>query len=170
MDELAGRTGEALRGVAASIDGAHLDRAVTVLRGTPRVLVLAVGSSGAVAQDAAFRLVGAGILAHAPTDGQAQQRHAGLLQCGDVALAISHSGTSQPTVAAASAARAAGAAVIALTSFSAGPLVDVAEVVLVAGARRARHLPAETTSRAAHLLVLDALLSCLLAGARDGSP
>jgi phosphoheptose isomerase len=70
------------------------------------------------------------------------------VRAGDVVFAMSTSGTSANVVRGAAAARARGAAVVALTGESGGPLAEVAEVAI--------RVPSQETPRIqeAHILVL----------------
>jgi DNA-binding MurR/RpiR family transcriptional regulator len=160
--------GEVLRTVAAQaadavvngtsfIDDDQFARAVQLVSGAARVLVLGVGTSSPLAQDAAYRLATIGIGADHPVDVHVQHVRAGLLGPGDAAICISHTGSTRETVASAQAARAAGAAVLAVTSFAHSPLVEAADTVLVAGSRETAYRVEAMAGRLAHLVVLDAL-------------
>ena len=81
-----------------------------------------------------------------------------LLAPGDVCLAVSHTGSTQETLAAFRAAAAAGATAIALTSFVRSPITELADLVLVAGSQEITFRVEAVASRLAHLAVLDALL------------
>ena len=153
--------GEVLRRAAAGVDPDDLHTAVRLMRTAGRVLLLGVGASGPLAQDAAYRLLTLGVAAEAPVDPHIQHVRARLLGPGDLAVAISHTGATHETIAAARDAREAGAAVVAVTSFSASPLVGIADVVLVAGSRGSAYRAEAVASRIAHLLVLEALFVCL---------
>jgi RpiR family transcriptional regulator, carbohydrate utilization regulator len=162
LAKLAASSGAALARTPASVDPGQLQRAVDLLSGARQVLLLGVGTSAPLAQDAAYRLLTIGIDAHAPTDVHTQHVHARLLHPDDVVLAVSHTGSTHETVAGASGARAAGARVIAVTSFSTSPLTELADAVLVAGSRETAFRVEAMTSRLAHLVVLDALFVSLV--------
>lgn len=149
---------EMLRDAAATVDRGAFDRTVAVLARAHTVLVVGSGASAPLAHDAAQRLRSVGVRATAPADAPGQHVAAALLERGDACLAISHSGATRGTRAAATAAADAGAATAAITSFSRSPLTEVADHVLVAGARAASPRVGALTSRLAHVAVLDALL------------
>jgi len=161
LRKLAASTDEALQAAPANIPDGDLDRAVELLVRARRVLFLAVGTSAPFASDAAYRLVTIGIDAVAPADVLAQHLQASLLGPADVVVVVSHTGSTTETITAAKAAAEAGAAVIAVTSFSTTPLTDVATVALVAGGRETAYRVESMTSRFAHLLVLDSLYVAL---------
>jgi DNA-binding MurR/RpiR family transcriptional regulator len=135
---------------------------VNLLSGARRVLCLGVGTSAPLAQDTAYRLATIGIDADAPPDAHVQHVRARLLKGKDVALAVSHTGATQETLGAVRGAREAGAAIIAITSFSSTPLTELADVTLVAGGRETSYRVAAMASRLAHLLVIDTLFTSLV--------
>lgn len=146
---------------AGFVDDAQFTRATQLLRAARRVLFLGVGTSAPLAQDAAYRMGTIGVPAEAPTDVHVQHVRAGLLGAGEVAVAISHTGSTRETVSSSRAATSAGAQLVALTSFARSPLVDLADVVLVAGSSETAYRVEARASRIAHLIVLDALFVAL---------
>jgi DNA-binding MurR/RpiR family transcriptional regulator len=147
---------------AVDLGVAHVDpdafaAAVSALRRARRVLCLGVGTSSPLAQDVAYRLLWVGVEAHAPTDPHQQHVRATLLGPGDVALVVSHTGSTRETVGAARAASTAGATVVTVSSFPRSPLAEVADIPLVAATRETAYRVEALASRIAHLLVLDAL-------------
>lgn len=164
LTKLATSSGDALRRATASVSPSQLSRAIDLLAGARRVLCLGVGTSAPLVQDAAYRLTTIGIDADAPADVHAQHVRARLLSVADVALAISHTGSTQETLGAAGGAKEAGARVIAITSFSTTPLTELADVVLVAGGLETSYRVEAMASRLAHLLVVDSLFTSLVLG------
>lgn len=164
LAKLASGGDEAVRRIPASVDATALATAVELLRTAGRVLLLGVGTSAPLVQDAAYRLSTIGLAAEAPLDVHVQHVRARLLGPGDVAIAVSHTGSTRETVAASRGATQAGAHLIAITSFSHTPLTELSHVDLVAGGCETQFRVEAMTSRLAHLLVLDALyVSVLLA-------
>jgi DNA-binding MurR/RpiR family transcriptional regulator len=150
--------GQAIEEALATIDMRAFEQAVEALDSAKRVLFVGVGTSAPLAQDAAYRFITIGVHADAPADVHVQHVSSRLLQAGDVCFAVSHTGSTQETVAAIEAAREAGATTIALTSFVNSPLTHVAGLALVAGSRETTFRLEAMASRIAHLSVLDALL------------
>ena len=148
---------DAMSDAAATVSGAAFSHAVDLLGAAARVLVVGVGTSAPVAADAAYRLRTTGLLAEAPSDVHVQHVSARLLTCADACLAISHTGQTRETLATVTAGRAAGATVVAVTSFSRSPLTKIADTVLVAGSRETAFRVEAMSSRLAHAAVLDAL-------------
>jgi RpiR family carbohydrate utilization transcriptional regulator len=72
-------------------------------------------------------------------------------------VAVSNSGQSAETLAVADAAAAAGASIVAITSFASSPLAERATALLVAGGPDLGLHMAASSSRLAHLAVVDIL-------------
>jgi DNA-binding MurR/RpiR family transcriptional regulator len=158
LAKVAASSADAVSRTTASVSPEALATAVARIAGADRVLCLGVGTSAPLAQDAAYRLLTVGIAAEAPPDVHVQHVRAQLLRPGDVALIVSHTGSTRETCAAAQAAKDAGATTIAVTSFTKTPLTDLADIILVAGGRETSYRVEAMASRFAHLAVLDALL------------
>ncbi|MCP9276562.1 MurR/RpiR family transcriptional regulator [Mycolicibacterium arenosum] len=139
------------------VDPDRFTAAVELIGTAGKTLFLGVGTSAPLAQDIANRLMTIGVHTEAPADVHVQHVRASLLVASELAVAISHTGSTRETVSAARAAKQAGAAVLAVTSFAHSPLVDVADVVLIAGSRETAYRVEAMSSRLAHLVVLDAL-------------
>jgi DNA-binding MurR/RpiR family transcriptional regulator len=149
---------QSVRDASALVDPAAFDGAVDALDAARRILVVGVGTSAPLAQDAAYRLSTIGLEAQCPIDAHVQHVSARLLQPVDVCMAISHTGSTRETLASVEAAGTAGAKTILITSFLRSPLGEVTDFVLTAGSREVSfHLEA-VASRLAHLAVIDALL------------
>ena len=148
---------DAMTDAADTVSGDAFARCVDLLTAATQVLFVGVGTSAPLAADAAYRFRTAGLLTEAPSDVHVQHVAARLLRPTDVCLAISHTGQTRETLAALTAARAAGAATIAVSSFSRSPLTKIADVVLIAGSRETNYRVEAMTSRLAHIAVLDAV-------------
>ncbi|HVV08944.1 MurR/RpiR family transcriptional regulator [Amycolatopsis sp.] len=116
-----------------AIEPAALREAADVLTDARRILFVANGASGFVAQAAALRFVTAGFLAEAPQEAISQQIIGRLLAPEDVCVAISSSGSNELTLRVAEAAGKARATVVGITSFARSPLAAVADITLVTG-------------------------------------
>lgn len=117
----------------ALLDGEAVRRVVDLLADAEDVLVVGNGLSSPVATEMAMRLNAIGRYADAPTDHVEQGVRARRLRSGDVCVVVSGSGSTRPTMAAASAAAKAGAAVVALTASATSGLAELATVSLVVG-------------------------------------
>jgi RpiR family carbohydrate utilization transcriptional regulator len=142
----------------ATVDEAAFQATVDLLATSRVVLFAGVGTSAPLAQDAAYRFRAIGVHAEAPPDAHVQHVTARLLRPEDLCIAISHTGSTRETLATAGAAKAAGAATAAITSFARSPLTEIVDHVIVAGARETAFRLEAMASRLAHVAVLDALL------------
>jgi DNA-binding MurR/RpiR family transcriptional regulator len=155
------KVGEAaIEGIAharSALDPQAVEAALAALAGARRVYCFGVGSgSGLVAQDAALRLLRLDVAASAFTDAHLQRLYAGLMEPGDVAFAISHSGRSVEVNESIQIAKERGATTIALTNVGSrlAWLVDI-PLLLRAPSAVDPHTPG--VSRLVHLCIVDAL-------------
>lgn len=143
------------------LDEAALNKAVRALHAARRIEIYGVGSSGPIAADAYYRFLRIGLRVAVVTDSHMQAVSAALLEPGDVALVISHTGRTKETLETARKARERGATVIALTSFLRAPIREVANIVLVTATAETAFRVEAMASRIAHLSVIDVLYVAL---------
>jgi RpiR family transcriptional regulator, carbohydrate utilization regulator len=148
---------DSISATRATIDPRELSRAAALLATADTILVFGVGTSAAPAADAAYRWTAIGCRVHAPHDARTAQLHARLLPPDSALVVISHSGQSAETLTVADDAAGAGASVVAITSFASSPLAERADAVLVAGGPDLGLHMAASSSRLAHLAVVDIL-------------
>lgn len=125
------RAAQSLTTAVSLMTEADVSAAVADVSGATRLLVVANGLSAPVASDLAMRLTAVGRPAEVIADAIAQQIAARQLSAADVCIVVSGSGANAASLRAAEGARAAGARVIALTSFASSPLADLADLSLV---------------------------------------
>lgn len=154
-------TAAAIEASAAAVDGARVEEIADAVLAAGRVQIAAVGTSSPLAQDAAYRLMTLGIPTSFLPDVHAQHVAARMLTPGDLCFAISHTGSTVETLAAARAARESGARTAALTSFSSSPLTECVDIALVAGSAETAYRVEAMMSRIVHFAVLDALYVAL---------
>ncbi len=154
----------ALPQVTAVLDEDTVERAVGVLTGSRRLLVLANGLSAPLATDMAMRLTAVGRPADFVADSIGQQIAARGLAPGDGCVVLSGSGASEATLKVARAARQGGAVVVAVTSFRGSPLGELADVELVVApaATTVQH-ELERTSRIALAVLVEPLVGVVAA-------
>src|SRR5699024_7616244 len=136
---------------------------VRALDDADRLVVVAGGLSAPLGLDAAMRLCSAGRAAEFLPEPLSQHIAAAGLQPWSALLGLSGSGSTVSRVAASAAARAAGATVLAMTSFARAPLVAHADLPLVIPPVT-DSFPAELlrSSRATLSLVLEAIVELLV--------
>lgn len=161
ISKVLGGTEHALHRAVAAVDPRVLEQISAAIVSARRVQFGAVGTSSPLAADAAYRLNTIGIDAVFTPDVHTQHVTARMLTPEDVFFAISHTGSTVETLATARAARAAGATVIALTSFASSPLTELVDFALVAGSLETAYRVEAMVSRIVHLALLDAIFVLL---------
>jgi glucokinase len=151
-----GNTASAVLQLREQLNRDALARAIELLAGATRIEFYAVGHYGVVADDAQFKFLRFGVPSSSVTDPRLQVLSANVLSPGQVAVIISSSGRIDDLLAVADAARARGAAVVAITAPQ-SPLARRADVALIVDHVEdvATHVP--MISRVLHLLVIDIL-------------
>ena len=161
---------KAVTDTASHLDIPTLERAVRALAVAQRIDVFGVGASGFVALDLQVKLQRIGKPAFAWTDPHMAISVASLRQRGDVAIGLSHTGTTVDTIDVLREARDHGATTIAVTNFPWSPITEVADFVLLTAARETAFRSGAMTSRIAQLTIIDCLFITLaqqdLAGTR----
>ncbi|HMM96218.1 MurR/RpiR family transcriptional regulator [Phycicoccus sp.] len=147
----------AVEETAQAIDRTALAATAAAIAGAQRVDVYGIAASALVAMDLQQKLHRIGIVAFAWNDPHIALTSATLLGPGDVAIGISHSGTTTETVEALALARSRGATTVAVTNFPVSRLAEGAEHVLATAARESSLRSGATASRIAALTVVDCL-------------
>ena len=147
----------------AMVSVADLIRVTDRVNRARQVGVFGIGSSGSIAVAASHRLALVGVPCHAHTDPYEQIIAASLLTGEDVAIGISHSGTSRITVGAMRLAREKGAFTVAITNHAKSPLGRVASLSLLTSLYEKKVHVATLTSRVAQLTLIDCLYITLAA-------
>lgn len=148
---------DSMSATRATVDPVELGRAARLLASADTILVFGVGTSAAPAADAAYRWTAIGCRVLNPHDSRTGQLQARLLPENSAVVLISNSGESAETLAVADAGASAGASVVAITSFATSPLAERATALLVAGGPDLGLHMAASSSRLAHLAIVDIL-------------
>ncbi len=157
----------ALRDCLDQIDGATMEAAIAALAGSRRIDIYGQGGgSAALIEDARLRFFRLGLPVCAYTDGHQQRMSAATLQTGDAVLAISNSGRSKPVVEAVEIARSFGAATVAITR-TGTPLASNADIVVAVAIAEGSNVLMPTTSRYAHMAIIDTLAAGVAARLGD---
>ncbi len=155
----------AIEDTAALLDLDSLSRAIDAVAGAERIDIYGIGASGFVAADLHQKLHRIGLLSSVWPDPHAALTSAALLGPTDVAIAISHTGTTTDTVEALRLAEAGGATTIAITNVRGAPVTTHARLVLTTAARETTFRSGAMASRIAQLAVVD----CLFVGVAQRS-
>lgn len=149
---------QTLAETAACMDIRQLGRAVAAASRARRIDVYGIGASCLVGQDLAQKLLRIGLIAHAHTDPHLAVTNAVQLRQGDVAIAITDSGSTEDVIEPLRTAFERGATTIAITGNPVGPVARYADHVLTTTTTRESELrPAAMSSRTGQLLVIDCL-------------
>jgi DNA-binding MurR/RpiR family transcriptional regulator len=147
----------AIEDTTSTLDIEALSQAADAVNGARRIDIYGIGASGFVCQDLHQKLHRIGLLAFAWPDPHAALTSAALLTDQDVALGISHTGTTIDTIDPLRLAASRGATTIAITNFASSPITEYAGLVLTTAARETTFRSGATASRIAQLAVVDCL-------------
>ncbi|WP_456243158.1 MurR/RpiR family transcriptional regulator [Yersinia pekkanenii] len=140
----------------------NIEQVVKLLRPADKVCIFGIGSSGITAEDAKSKLMRIGLRVDAATNNHFMYMQASLMQPGDVAIGISHSGTSAETVNALKLAKQAGATTVALTHNMGSAITELADYVLINGNRQGQLQGDSIGTKIAQLFVLDLIYALLV--------
>ncbi|HEY0118256.1 MAG TPA: MurR/RpiR family transcriptional regulator [Cellulomonas sp.] len=155
IEKIAFADARAVEDTARSLSVVELEAVVDTIVTAPRVDIYGVGASGFVAADLQQKLHRIGRVAFAFPDAHLALMSAALLGPGDVAIGISHTGTTYDTLDAVRVAAEHGATTVALTNAPRSPLATAADHVLRTAARETTFRSGATASRLAQLTVVD---------------
>jgi DNA-binding MurR/RpiR family transcriptional regulator len=147
----------AVEETAEQLDVESLDKVIQAVAGARRVDVYGFGASAFVAFDLQQKLHRIGLTCFAWNDTHIALTSAAVLTGADVAVGISHTGSTSETVEALRVARDTGATTVALTNFPRSPITEVADHVLTTAARETTFRSGAMASRIAQLTVIDCL-------------
>lgn len=147
----------AVEETAEQLDIESLDKVVQAVAGARRVDVYGFGASAFVAFDLQQKLHRIGLTCFAWNDTHIALTSAAVLTGADVAVGISHTGSTAETVEALRVAGETGATTVALTNFPRSPITEIADHVLTTAARETTFRSGAMASRIAQLTVIDCL-------------
>ncbi|GAB7039759.1 MULTISPECIES: MurR/RpiR family transcriptional regulator [Catenuloplanes] len=147
----------ALEETAAQLDAVACERVVAAVDAAGRIEVYGTGTSGCAALDLQQKLHRIGRSVAYWPDPQAALASTALLAEGDVAIGISHSGTSAGVLDVLAQARRRGAVTVAVTNFPRSPIADTADLVLTTAVRETTYRAGAFASRAVQLMVVDCI-------------
>jgi arabinose-5-phosphate isomerase len=155
---------DAVHALIARIDGRFLAALSMILERRGRVVVSGIGKSGHIARKIASTLSSTGTPAYFLHPAEAGHGDLGMIESGDVFIAISHSGESEELLSIIPQVKRRGAKLIALTGRADSSLAREADVLLDAGVAQEAcpHNLAPTASTTAALALGDALAVALL--------
>lgn len=147
----------AVEETAGQLDRTALGDAAKAVASAGRVEIYGIAASFTVSSDLQQKLHRIGVHATCTADPHRALPGVTLLRPGDVAIGISHSGTTAETIEVLSAARRKGATTVAITNFPMSLLARQADLTLTTAARETTLRSGATASRIAALTVVDCL-------------
>lgn len=137
------------------LDEEVLTKALDLLSGADQILIVGVGTSEPIVNNAYYLFMRLGLNCRAQTDSYMQLMEVALLRPGDLVVGISQSGSSVDPVLTLKQAKQNGVSTICITGNTQSPITEYADVTLLSVAREAR---AEAiASRLAQDTIIDAL-------------
>lgn len=151
------------------VDQQELEKAGQAILKAGKIVVYGLGNSAPVAKDAEHKFLRIGIDCTAYTDTHMQVISASFLRPGDVALGISHSGSSRDVVEALEIAKERGATTICITNYGKSPITKVSEVKLYTASQETKYRIVALASRIAQLGIIDSLYTYVALRNRDAA-
>lgn len=135
----------------------QLEKAADAILKARKVVVFGLGNSAPIALDAQHKLLRAGVECAACSDNHLQAIVASHLKPEDVAIGISHSGSSRDIVEALQLAKECGATTICITNYGKSPILKYADIHLFTASQETRYRILAMASRIAQLGIIDTL-------------
>lgn len=157
----------ALQETVSLLNNSHINKAVEMMRKSNRIRFYGVGTSGVTALDAKYRFMRIGINVDCLTDGHMMGMDAALLNSQDLAIGITHSGSTKDTIEALKIAKESGANTICITHHSRSPITKYADVVLLTGFREGPLQGGALGTKIAQIFVIETLFVEIFKGSKE---
>lgn len=155
--KVTGTDAQAILETAEQVSTASLEHAADLIGGAGRIHIFGAGASSFVAQDLQFKLHRIGLVCHSFADPHLAISSAALLGGSDVALGLSHTGSTSETVRYLEVAAESGATTIAITNHPRAAIAQRADLTLTTAARETTFRSGAMASRIAQLTLVDVL-------------
>lgn len=146
-----------LESTKKALDADALQKASETIMSAGKIIIMGLGNSAAVALDASHKFLRIGLNAYAYTDNHMQVIAASHLKEGDVAIGISHSGSSKDVIEAMQIAREHGATTICITNKGKSTIQKHSDLILHTASEETKYNILALTSRIAQLSIIDTL-------------
>ncbi len=140
-----------------TLSAESMTRAAKAISDARRVVLIGLGASAQVAEDASNKFLRAGSNSSAYSDTHMQMIAVSQLAAGDVVIGISQSGSSKDVVESMKMARSRGATTISITSKERSPIARQSDILLLTDTEEIRHSSLGLNSHISRLIVIDAL-------------
>ena len=150
-----------LENTLSVLDMDALSRAVDVISRANRIDFYGVGSSGIIAQDAAFKFRRIGLNTFSSLDSHYQIISASTLAPGDVALVFSYYGETRDIIDSLNAAHESGATIISITKFGKNAIAGASDIALHVASAETLTRSGAMSSRMVMLQIVDMLFTAV---------
>ena len=140
-----------------TLSAENMSRAMEAITSARRVVLIGLGTSAQVAEDASNKLLRAGCNSSAYADTHMQAIAVSQLRPGDVVIGISQSGSSKDIVESMKVARSRGATTISITSKERSPIARQSDILLLTDTEETKHSSLGLNSHISRLILIDAL-------------
>ena len=140
-----------------TISAEAMTRAAEAIGNARRVVLIGLGTSASVAEDASNKFLRAGCNSSAYADTHMQTVAISQLKKDDVLIGISQSGSSKDIVEGMKTAREHGATTVSITSRERSPIARQSDIILLTDTEETRHSSLGLNSHLSRLVVIDAL-------------
>lgn len=140
-----------------SLDADALEKAASSILNADHIMIYGLGNSAAVALDFQHKLLRAGCRAFSFSDNHMQSISASHLTERDVAVGISHSGSSKDIIDALSIARERGATTVAITNKGKSPIVKASDITLFTASNETKYSILGLNSRISQLAIINSI-------------
>ncbi len=150
-----------------SLNPEFLEKASKEITKANKIVVFGLGNSASLAMDASHKFLRAGLNSVAYSDNHMQVIAASHLTDKDVAIAISHSGSSKDIVEAVKLAKEHGATTIAITNKGKSPLLKYTDIPLFTSADETEYSILALNSRIVQLGIIDVIYHYIVLNRSD---
>ncbi len=147
-----------LQNTFSMMDFTEIEQILDIISKAKRIVCFGVGTSSVIAIDACYRFSQLGIVASYCTDILFMSVTAANLRKGDVAICISHSGSTKATINAMNYAKEAGAVTVGITSFMNSIIASESDYSVIAFSDEHRYPVEAVSARMAHICIIDAFM------------
>lgn len=134
-----------------------LQNAADAIMSAGKIVIMGLGNSASVATDMAHKLLRLGYNAVAYSDNHMQMIAVSHIKKGDVAIGISHSGSSKDIIEALQTAKQRGAVTVCITNKGKSPIQKHSDMVLYTSSEETKYNLLALNSRIAQLSIIDSL-------------
>ena len=139
------------------LDEQAIKQAVRFILNAEHVAFFGVGGSSIIAMDAYHKFMRAGIKCHSNFDAHIQLMSASQLTNKDVAIIISHTGSTIDTINILNVAKKNGVKIIGITGYPKSPIAKESDVVFFTSSEETEYRSEALSSRIGELSIIDAL-------------